>query len=430
MTTIYHTGGSCGRGRRPGPPPRAVGGRAPSPRTRRVPARAISVIENWAPLDELPALPRENAWSNEHGLNGRTVYLYSGTLGFKHDPELLLELARWARGRDDVLVVVVSEGVGADWLAEQRRDEPALRLLPYQPYERLPEVVASADVLVGVLEREAGRFSVPSKVLTYLCAGRPLLVAVAAENLAARVVERSGGGVVVPPGDAAALVSNAAALLDDPRRREQLGRAARAYAEQAFDVESLAARFEAVFRAAIAARRQRRVRSAAAGTTGSSRTAAALRLASSRTGLPSSCSRRCTCRACWWCDGGSSRRSAGCAGPSRGRRITTLLSASPSARSVWRTSPASSATDGSRTPPPGRSSRSGGGQCGAERRDHPGRARRRALPGESRPAARCPPRARRRPGRRRVPLRRHRAGSNGARWARRGRCRDARPTCW
>src|SRR5207302_1095074 len=112
----------------------------------------------WAPLDELPVLPRDNAWAREHGILDKLVFLYSGTLGFKHDPSLLLELARWA-GRRDGLVVVVSEGSGADWLAEHGRDEPGLRLLPYQPYDRLPEVLASADVLVAVLEPTRRRLS-------------------------------------------------------------------------------------------------------------------------------------------------------------------------------------------------------------------------------------------------------------------------------
>ncbi len=205
----------------------------------------IAVIENWAPLDELPSLPRANDWAHEHGLVGRTVFLYSGTLGFKHDPSLLLELAQWAAGRD-ALVVVVSEGPGAAWLAEHGASEPALRLLPYQPYERLPEVLASADVLLAVLEPAASAFSVPSKVLTYLCAGRSLLVAVPAENLAARVVERSGGGLVVPPGDSGVLVAAAEELLAHLDRRDALGRRARAYAETAFDVDAIASRFEDV----------------------------------------------------------------------------------------------------------------------------------------------------------------------------------------
>jgi colanic acid biosynthesis glycosyl transferase WcaI len=205
----------------------------------------IEVIENWAPLAELPVLPRDNAWAREHDLAGTPVFLYSGTLGFKHDPSLLLELARWAGGRGAV-VVVVSEGPGADWLAEHGRDEPALRLLPYQPYERLPEVLATADVLVAILEPEAGAFSVPSKVLTYLCAGRPLLVSVPAKNLAARIVERSEGGVVVKPRDPGALVAAAAALLDDEGSRRELGLRARAYAERSFDLDAVADRFERV----------------------------------------------------------------------------------------------------------------------------------------------------------------------------------------
>jgi glycosyltransferase involved in cell wall biosynthesis len=217
------------------------------PQLRRwgIAAADVSVVENWAPLDELPQLPRETAWAEEHGLTGHAVLLYSGTLGFKHDPSLLLELARWA-GRHGAVLVVVSEGPGADWLAEHGRDEPALRLLPYQPHERLPEMLASADVLVALLEPEAGAFSVPSKVLSYLCAARPLLVSVPADNLAVRVVERSGGGVVVRPGDTAALLGAAERLLADKKLRAELGRRGRAYAETAFGIDAITRRIEEI----------------------------------------------------------------------------------------------------------------------------------------------------------------------------------------
>jgi colanic acid biosynthesis glycosyl transferase WcaI len=205
----------------------------------------VVVIENWAPLEELPALPRDNAWAREQGFLGRKVFLYSGTLGFKHDPSLLLELARWA-GRRGALVVVVSEGPGADWLAGHGHDEPGLRLLPYQPHDRLPEVLASAEVLLAVLDPEAGAFSVPSKILTYLCAARPLLVSLPAENLAARIVKRSNAGFVVEPGDSSGFLAAAEKLGQDEELRAELARRARAYAETAFDIASLSGRFEQV----------------------------------------------------------------------------------------------------------------------------------------------------------------------------------------
>jgi colanic acid biosynthesis glycosyl transferase WcaI len=214
-----------------------------------VPRRRIHVIENWAPLEEIPCRPRENHWALRHGLiDGKTI-LYAGTLGLKHNPNLLLQLALRFRGDEAVRVVVISEGLGADWLAK-RRDEYELKnlvLLPFQPYDDLPDVLASGDVLVMILEREAGVFSVPSKVLSYLCAGRPLLAAVPASNLAARVIQRSGGGVLVEPDDPAGFVAAAETLLGTSDLRRTLGRRARRYAVETFDITKIGDRFEDLF---------------------------------------------------------------------------------------------------------------------------------------------------------------------------------------
>jgi glycosyltransferase involved in cell wall biosynthesis len=212
-----------------------------------VDADRVTVIENWAPLAELPLVPRDNPWSRAHGLVDDQVLLYSGTLGLKHDPSLLADLARAAERRGRTRVVVVSEGKGADWLHEAAAggDLPALTLLPYQPHHELPSVLGSADVLLAILEPDAGIYSVPSKVLAYHCAGRPILAALPAANLAARTVASAGSGVVVEPSDREGLVTAAMGLLDDADRRATLGARARSHAETAFDVDQLAPRFEA-----------------------------------------------------------------------------------------------------------------------------------------------------------------------------------------
>ncbi|MBA3366293.1 MAG: glycosyltransferase family 4 protein [Actinobacteria bacterium] len=217
-------------------------------------AAKVHVIENWAPLNELPLRSRDNAWACDHGLAGHRVILYSGTLGLKHNPDLLLQLALAFR-RDDVRTVVVSEGPGADWLREHARDRSLenLIVLGYQPYERLADVLASGDILAVILEPEAGGFSVPSKVLSYHCAGRPLLAAIPHENLAARVISGNESGVVVDPRDAQGFVAAAKALVDDEPLRERLGRNARAYAEATFDITAIGDRFEHVLAAAAAA---------------------------------------------------------------------------------------------------------------------------------------------------------------------------------
>lgn len=215
-------------------------------RELRVAEHRVNVIENWQPLDDITPRPRDNGWARTHGLVGRFVFLYSGTLGLKHDPELLVELARSFKDRPDVSVVVVSEGIGADHL-RQRKAELALDtlvLLPFQAFDALPESLGSGDVLVAILEPDAGVFSVPSKVLTYLCAGRPVLVSVPPENLAARTVRQAAAGKVVAPSDRMGFVGAAQALERDRETAARMGKAGRAYAEKAFDIAAIADRFE------------------------------------------------------------------------------------------------------------------------------------------------------------------------------------------
>ena len=100
--------------------------------------------------------------------------MYTGTMGLKHNPELILELARHFSDYPDVRIVVASAGLGARWLDEQARalNLPNLDIMGFHPFDTLPEALASADVLVAVLESEADVYSVPSKVLAYLCSGQ------------------------------------------------------------------------------------------------------------------------------------------------------------------------------------------------------------------------------------------------------------------
>lgn len=208
-----------------------------------VPPARIHVVENWAPLAEATP-PPAGTWRAEQGLAGRFVFLYAGTLGLKHNPRLLAALARRWRNDPAVAVVVVTQGRGRAWLdsAKAAGGLDNLVLLDYQPAERVAEVTGSADVLLAILEPYAGVLSVPSKVLTYLCSGRPILAAIPPSNLAARTLERAGAGLVVPPDDEAAFLSAAARLRADADLRETLGRAGRAHAERAFDIDRIGAR--------------------------------------------------------------------------------------------------------------------------------------------------------------------------------------------
>jgi len=209
----------------------------------------ITVIENWASIEKIRPEPRDNAWRDAQNLGSSRVILYSGTLGLKHNPDLLAKLAKALGKLPDVEVVVTSEGKYAERLAETARmlGLKNLRVLPFQPFDVYPQVLATADILVAMIEPDAASYSVPSKVLSYLCAGRPIILSAKRENLAARIISRAGAGCVIAPQDDRALLSAVEHYLADTSQRDSAGSAARAYAKETFNIEHIAERFESVF---------------------------------------------------------------------------------------------------------------------------------------------------------------------------------------
>ncbi len=213
----------------------------------------VHVIENWAPLDEIPQRPKNNSWAADQGLTDKKVVLYSGTIGLKHDPQQILDLAHGLRNDDDTRIVVISEGPFARWLGGEALAHGLdnLMVLPFQRFDAFPNVLGNADITIAVLEPDAGAFSVPSKVLSYLCAGRPIVLSAPPENLAARIIETCKAGKVVEAGNRAAFVAAVRELITNAELRAITGRNARAYAEMTFDIDVISTRFEAIFRDAL-----------------------------------------------------------------------------------------------------------------------------------------------------------------------------------
>ncbi|NYZ15283.1 glycosyltransferase family 4 protein [Azospirillum sp. RWY-5-1] len=211
-----------------------------------------TVIENWAPLGEIRPLPKDNGWARAQGLADRFVFLCSGTLGMKHDPGQLLRLAHAFRDDPAVRVVAVSQGLGRRFLEEAKARDGLdnLVLLDFQPFGMLPEVLATADVSVVLLEEYAGALSVPSKVYSHACAERPILAAIPAANLARRIVEREGLGLAVDPGDRDGFLAAARRLRRDADLRTACAAAQSRFAAHACDIARIGPNFLEVLHAA------------------------------------------------------------------------------------------------------------------------------------------------------------------------------------
>lgn len=161
------------------------------------------------------------------GLDGRFVVMFAGNLGVVQRLDVIVEAARRMPADSRVMFVLVGDGMDRERLERAARDAALsnIRFLGRQPFESMPQFLKAADVLLVHLKRTPiSDYLVPAKVLTYLAAGRAVLVAM--EGPTADLVSRIGAGVVVPPEDPGALAAAAEQLSRAPSEQiDGMGRA-------------------------------------------------------------------------------------------------------------------------------------------------------------------------------------------------------------
>ncbi len=196
-----------------------------------VPSGKIDIIYNWIDASEIAPQPRENDFSLKQGLKDKFVVLYSGTIGVVSGAEIMLECAQSLKDHPGIIFLMVGEGVVKDRIkAEaQYRGLDNIRMLPFQPREILSQVLSSADLTVLTLQKNRGKSSVPSKVLGYMAAARPVAASLDADSDTARFINLAGCGICVPAGDAKGLTGTILSLYNDPAHRHRLGQNGREF---------------------------------------------------------------------------------------------------------------------------------------------------------------------------------------------------------
>ncbi|HZB78266.1 MAG TPA: glycosyltransferase family 4 protein [Actinomycetota bacterium] len=207
----------------------------------------VREIPNFVDTNTITPRPKDNAYRREFGLSDKRVVMYAGNVGLSQSLDLIIEAAAALAYEEDLVFVI--NGGGAARAALERRAEgmPNVRFVDIQPPDRLPEVLAAADLHLVPLRRGLARSSVPSKTYSVMAAGRPQLASVDRGSEITRLLERSGGGVSVAPEDAEAFTKALRDLLDAPERMEEMGRAARSFVEGWASPAAVARSYEELF---------------------------------------------------------------------------------------------------------------------------------------------------------------------------------------
>ena len=207
----------------------------------------VRVIPNFVDAAAIAPTESENSYRREFGLEDKVVVMYAGNVGLSQSLDIVVEAAAALSHEDDVMFVINGQGAARKELEKTARGLTNVRFVDMQPAERLPEVLAAADLHLVPLKRGLARSSVPSKTYSILAAARPLIASVDRGSEVARLVERADAGLAVPPEDAEALTKAIRRLLEAPAERARMGQNGRRFVETWASPAAVAKSYEELF---------------------------------------------------------------------------------------------------------------------------------------------------------------------------------------
>jgi glycosyltransferase involved in cell wall biosynthesis len=176
-------------------------------------AARAEVLQNAAAIEQFPRPERNGA---------DPVAVFAGSLRPWHGIETIAEAWRLLDASAPALLVV-GDGPSRDLL-----DTPRATAVGRVPPDRVPALLAGADIGLAPYSADAPRYFSPLKLFEYLAAG---LATVVADLPAVTAVVDRDTAVVIPGGDAEALAEAVAALCADASERRRLGENGRAFVE-------------------------------------------------------------------------------------------------------------------------------------------------------------------------------------------------------
>jgi colanic acid biosynthesis glycosyl transferase WcaI len=208
---------------------------------RRIAAKGIDdgkvkIFAPWAQpeLFAVPSTRKDGLFRRRYGLEGRFIALHSGNIGVKQGLDVVLYAARHTAAQDQIVYLIVGDGAMRGRLEAQAGTMGLsnVRFMNILPSDEYLELLAAADLCLLTQQRTVSDFVFPSKVVSALAAGRPLVASANPDSEVVNVVRQADAGFVVPAEDPAALAQAVGTLCRDEALRASRGAQGRAYAHR------------------------------------------------------------------------------------------------------------------------------------------------------------------------------------------------------
>jgi colanic acid biosynthesis glycosyl transferase WcaI len=210
-------------------------------------ASNCTLFPNWVDENIIRPIEKQKSLRHEFGLSQeQKVILYSGNLGEKQGLENIIEAAKYFREDPLVKFVIVGSGGGEMKLKEAVHEAGLINIQfhPLVSYEKLPALLAMADIHLVLQKKNAADLVMPSKLTSILAAGGCPLVTASAGSTLYKLIRKNEMGIVVEPDDHHSLAQGIRFALDNSL--EKFRNNSRYYASKYLSKEAILRKWETV----------------------------------------------------------------------------------------------------------------------------------------------------------------------------------------
>ena len=155
------------------------------------------LIKNWIPRETRSFSNQKNNFFNKFKKKYSKIYVYAGTIGYKHSPKIFIKLSKLIK---DSLIIVISSGKFFNQLKKVINEQNLKNIKLLNRFNSFQQLLRHLNKnLIGLvhINKHASSYSVPSKILTYINCGMPIVGFIPKKNQAAQIIQKNNLGVIL-----------------------------------------------------------------------------------------------------------------------------------------------------------------------------------------------------------------------------------------
>lgn len=185
----------------------------------------IHVVPIWSDMDCFRPIPRDqNVFLKKHKLEDKFIILYSGNIGFTHNVETIIELAKELSDYQDIFFLIIGDG-GKKTILQKRVLEYQLNnclFLDWQPSNIVPYSLSCGYIGIVTINENTSLLSVPSKTFNLMATGTPLLCIAPQDSELNFLIKKCNNGVCYNKSQLNEMKNFVLELRNNPKQREKI----------------------------------------------------------------------------------------------------------------------------------------------------------------------------------------------------------------